>query len=56
MTLDEAISLVSDAPQDEVLGALDRVEAEYKEDDAELVLPWLAEMAALSAFDDDVTI
>lgn len=56
MTLDEAMTLVSEASKEDVMDALDRVEAEYKGDDAELVLPWLAEAAAITAFDEEVTI
>jgi hypothetical protein len=56
MTLEEAITLVSEASQEDVMNVLERVEAEYQEDDAELVIAWLAETAALTAFEQEITI
>jgi hypothetical protein len=50
--LDEAISAINRA--DDPIAAYDDVALAYDEDDKDLILPWLAEMAAtLQAVADD---
>lgn len=44
MQLEEAIDAINRA--DDPVAAYDKVAAAYDEDDADLILPWLAEMAA----------
>jgi hypothetical protein len=53
MTLDEAIQKVANAPEGKAIEAYEEVLSEYKGDDAELVMAWLAESAALTDFEGE---
>lgn len=55
MTLDDAISLVFGAPEGLAVDAYNKVAAEYDQDDADLVLPWLAEGAILIDTEADLS-
>lgn len=47
MTLDEAMAMVSEAAPGMAGDAFDKVSEAYTDDDAEIVLPWLAELSIL---------
>ena len=50
MTLDEAMEKVANAPAGKAIETYEEVLLEYKGDDADLVMPWLAERATLIDF------
>lgn len=51
MQLDDAISAINNA--DDPIDAFNRISEVYEGDDADLILPWLAEMAAALQLGDD---